>query len=118
MEISHALQGSPILVGRWLVGRWLVGRWLVGRWLVGRLYHPSRCSVISLFCCYRHYQARNLTSMNFDNPVYRKTTEDTFQIEKHGMHGHRIGDEVRALSRECAVSAQEPLNKPGTNDFV
>ncbi|XP_055694730.1 low-density lipoprotein receptor isoform X5 [Lutzomyia longipalpis] len=63
--------------------------------------------MISLFCCYRHYQARNLTSMNFDNPVYRKTTEDTFQIEKHGMHGHRIGDE-----------AQEPLNKPGTNDFV
>ncbi|XP_055715636.1 low-density lipoprotein receptor-like isoform X4 [Phlebotomus papatasi] len=63
--------------------------------------------MISLFCCYRHYQARNLTSMNFDNPVYRKTTEDTFQIEKQGMHGHRIGEE-----------AQEPLNKPGTNDFV
>ncbi|XP_059621431.1 very low-density lipoprotein receptor-like isoform X4 [Phlebotomus argentipes] len=67
------------------------------------------CFIImtSLFCCYRHYQARNLTSMNFDNPVYRKTTEDTFQIEKQGMHGHRIGEE-----------AQEPLNKPGTNDFV
>ena len=39
-------------------------------------------AVIALLC-YRHYLHRNVTSMNFDNPVYRKTTEDQFSLEKN-----------------------------------
>uniref|UniRef100_A0AAG5CPK0 EGF-like domain-containing protein n=1 Tax=Anopheles atroparvus TaxID=41427 RepID=A0AAG5CPK0_ANOAO len=63
-----------------------------------------------VFCVYRHHLHRNSTSMNFDNPVYRKTTEDQFSLEKNmqsRMYPSTVGEE-----------AQEPLNRPATNDFV
>ncbi|XP_037050177.1 low-density lipoprotein receptor-related protein 8-like isoform X8 [Bradysia coprophila] len=63
-----------------------------------------------ILCCYRHFMHRNLTSMNFDNPVYRKTTEDQFSLEKNlpaRMYPSTVDEET-----------QEPLNKPGTNEFV
>ncbi|XP_046473466.1 very low-density lipoprotein receptor isoform X2 [Neodiprion pinetum] len=61
------------------------------------------------FLCYRHYLHRNVTSMNFDNPVYRKTTEDQFSLEKNRfpLPATTVGEE-----------AQEPLTSPGTNDYV
>lgn len=49
------------------------------------------------YFCYRHYDQRNLTSMNFDNPVYRKTTEDQFSLEKNlpnRIYPSTVGDEV------------------------
>ncbi|XP_055602892.1 low-density lipoprotein receptor-like [Uranotaenia lowii] len=70
--------------------------------------------VIALFgvtyLIYRHHVHRNSTSMNFDNPVYRKTTEDQFSLEKNlpnRMYPSTVGEE-----------AQEPLNRPATNDYV
>ncbi|XP_054164985.1 very low-density lipoprotein receptor-like [Oppia nitens] len=55
---------------------------------------------------YRRYQRRSITSMNFDNPVYRKTTEDQFALEK--------SDD----SLSSYPSSLEPLTSPGTNEFV
>ncbi|XP_061500699.1 low-density lipoprotein receptor isoform X9 [Anopheles gambiae] len=63
-----------------------------------------------VFVLYRHYTHRNSTTMNFDNPVYRKTTEDQFSLEKNiqsRMYPSTVGEE-----------AQEPLTRPATNDFV
>ncbi|XP_053681178.1 low-density lipoprotein receptor 2-like [Anopheles nili] len=62
------------------------------------------------YCIYRHYTKGRSTAINFDNPVYRKTTEDQFSLEKNmqsRMYPSTVGEE-----------AQEPLTRPATNDFV
>ncbi|GBN24210.1 hypothetical protein AVEN_227885-1 [Araneus ventricosus] len=59
------------------------------------------------FCIYKQYLRRNITSMNFDNPVYRKTTEDQFSLEKNQYQPAR-----------SYPSSLEPLTSPGTNEFV
>ncbi|XP_054277887.1 very low-density lipoprotein receptor-like isoform X3 [Macrosteles quadrilineatus] len=68
-------------------------------------------SLIAL-AVYRHYLHRNVTSMNFDNPVYRKTTEDQFSLEKNQYQPTRI------YPSTVGEEAQEPLTSPGTNDYV
>lgn len=42
------------------------------------------------FLFYRQYIHRSLSRMNFDNPVYRKTTEDQFSLEKSQLQPGRI----------------------------
>lgn len=59
------------------------------------------------YLVYRQYLRRNLTSMNFDNPVYRKTTEDQFSLEKNQYQPAR-----------AYPPSMEPLTSPGTNEFV
>ena len=59
------------------------------------------------FCIYKQHLRRNITSMNFDNPVYRKTTEDQFSLEKNQYQPAR-----------SYPSSLEPLTSPGTNEFV
>ncbi|XP_015924680.1 very low-density lipoprotein receptor isoform X1 [Parasteatoda tepidariorum] len=59
------------------------------------------------FLIYKHYLRKNVTSMNFDNPVYRKTTEDQFSLEKNQYQPAR-----------SYPPSLEPLTSPGTNEFV
>ncbi|XP_037924736.1 very low-density lipoprotein receptor-like isoform X2 [Hermetia illucens] len=61
--------------------------------------------VIVSYFSYRHCNRRNLTSINFDNPVYRKTTE-----------GQSINMEKSKTSYPSTVDEEilEPLNTSGT----
>jgi len=61
---------------------------------------------IIAFVVYRSYMKRNRQSMNFDNPVYRKTTEDQFSLEKNQYQPSR-----------SLPPTLEPLNQP-TNECV
>ncbi|KAK3912221.1 Very low-density lipoprotein receptor [Frankliniella fusca] len=59
-------------------------------------------AALIIFIIYRHCRHGNIASMNFDNPVYRKTTEDQFALEKNQYQPTRvfpatIAEEVRAL---------------------
>ncbi|XP_050542035.1 very low-density lipoprotein receptor-like isoform X3 [Daktulosphaira vitifoliae] len=69
-------------------------------------------AALGAFLLYRHYLHRNVTSMNFDNPIYRKTTEDQFTLEKSQYQPARI------YPTSIGEEAQEPLTRPGTNDYV
>jgi beta-lactamase regulating signal transducer with metallopeptidase domain len=65
-----------------------------------------------VYIFYKKYLKRNMTSMNFDNPVYRKTTEDQFSLEKNQYPASRpylstVGEE-----------AQQPLTGANPNDNV
>ncbi|XP_021711656.1 very low-density lipoprotein receptor isoform X3 [Aedes aegypti] len=52
--------------------------------------------LVGAYFVYKHHVHRNSTSMNFDNPVYRKTTEDQFSLEKNlpnRMYPSTVGEE-------------------------
>jgi hypothetical protein len=68
-------------------------------------------SAVVMFYVYKQYVRKNVKSMNFDNPVYRKTTEDQFSLEKNQFHPARTYPGV-------TEETLEPLTHPGSNEFV
>uniref|UniRef100_A0A8D0ADV6 Low density lipoprotein receptor-related protein 8, apolipoprotein e receptor n=1 Tax=Sander lucioperca TaxID=283035 RepID=A0A8D0ADV6_SANLU len=63
----------------------------------------SRTMVIGLLCTggylvWRNWRRKNTKSMNFDNPVYRKTTEDDDDEIHIGRHSESIGHVYPAVS--------------------
>ncbi|XP_067120265.1 very low-density lipoprotein receptor-like isoform X1 [Centruroides vittatus] len=75
--------------------------------IIGVLGGVAIFTTLVAFLLYKHYLRRNVTSMNFDNPVYRKTTEDQFSLEKNQYQPAR-----------SYPPSLEPLTSPGTNEFV
>uniref|UniRef100_A0A4W5PE74 Low density lipoprotein receptor-related protein 8, apolipoprotein e receptor n=1 Tax=Hucho hucho TaxID=62062 RepID=A0A4W5PE74_9TELE len=70
------------------------------RCVVGKLFKPL---VIGLLCTagflvWRNWRRKNTKSMNFDNPVYRKTTEDDDDEIHIGRTGESIGHVYPAVS--------------------
>ena len=62
--------------------------------------------VIALLCMsgyliWRNWKRKNTKSMNFDNPVYRKTTEEEDEDELHIGRAAQIGHVYPAVSVPC-----------------
>ena len=52
------------------------------------------------YLMWRNWQHKNMKSMNFDNPVYLKTTEEDLSIDI-GRHSASVGHTYPAVSQLC-----------------
>uniref|UniRef100_A0A1A9WTR3 Uncharacterized protein n=1 Tax=Glossina brevipalpis TaxID=37001 RepID=A0A1A9WTR3_9MUSC len=67
--------------------------------VIGSLLGSSLALGALLYLGYRQCSRRSINSMNFENPVYRKTTEDHFSLEKNlpvRMYPSTVDEEVSA----------------------
>lgn len=55
------------------------------------------------YLMWRNWQHKNMKSMNFDNPVYLKTTEEDLSIDI-GRHSASVGHTYPAVSLHCLYS--------------
>lgn len=55
------------------------------------------------YLMWRNWQHKNMKSMNFDNPVYLKTTEEDLSIDI-GRHSASVGHTYPAVSVLCMYS--------------
>nr|XP_036228573.1 low-density lipoprotein receptor isoform X5 [Bactrocera oleae]XP_036228574.1 low-density lipoprotein receptor isoform X5 [Bactrocera oleae]XP_036228575.1 low-density lipoprotein receptor isoform X5 [Bactrocera oleae] len=78
--------------------------------IVGSLVGFGLVTGVILWVVYRHC-SRRPTSMNFENPVYRKTTEDHFSLEKNNLPARMYPSTVDEESKE-------PLNAEAGTECV
>lgn len=57
---------------------------------------------------WRNWQHKNMKSMNFDNPVYLKTTEEDLSIDI-GRHSSSVGHTYPAVSKHLSQANYFPL---------
>ncbi|XP_059219896.1 low-density lipoprotein receptor isoform X5 [Stomoxys calcitrans] len=74
--------------------------------VIGSLLVTSLVLGVLLYSGYRYCSKRSINSMNFENPVYRKTTEDHFSLEKNPP--------VRMYPSTVDEESKAPLNGQGT----
>ncbi|XP_030748487.1 very low-density lipoprotein receptor-like isoform X1 [Sitophilus oryzae] len=74
----------------------------VAYWAITVLVFSILLLALGAYMLYNRLKHRNVTSMNFDNPVYRKTTEDQFSLEKNNYP-------VKHYPSTVGEEAQEPL---------
>ncbi|XP_065355070.1 very low-density lipoprotein receptor-like isoform X5 [Calliphora vicina] len=74
--------------------------------VIGSLLGSSLVLGLLLYSGYRYCSRRSINSMNFENPVYRKTTEDHFSLEKNLP--------VRMYPSTVDEECKEPLKEVGT----
>ena len=55
-------------------------------------------------CLYRKNSNRKKRTMHFDNPVYRKTTEETLTLEPEPKYDHNPGNGVKSGNAYVLVS--------------
>uniref|UniRef100_A0A1A9VH16 Uncharacterized protein n=1 Tax=Glossina austeni TaxID=7395 RepID=A0A1A9VH16_GLOAU len=71
--------------------------------VIGSLLGSSLALGALLYLGYRHCSRRSINSMNFENPVYRKTTEDHFSLEKNlpvRMYPSTVDEEYLMLRKK------------------
>uniref|UniRef100_T1JIG6 Syndecan/Neurexin domain-containing protein n=1 Tax=Strigamia maritima TaxID=126957 RepID=T1JIG6_STRMM len=62
--------------------------------VIGVIGGLALAGALVAFCVYKQYVRSNVKSINFDNPVYRKTTEDQFAVDKNSKYP-AVSEEVR-----------------------
>lgn len=88
----------------WWGGRICTEVWAISQSLLHVQYNVSLpLAVIALLCMsgyliWRNWKRKNTKSMNFDNPVYRKTTEEEDEDELHIGRTAQIGHVYPAVS--------------------
>ncbi|XP_064138055.1 low-density lipoprotein receptor-related protein 8 isoform X3 [Loxodonta africana] len=80
-------------------------------------------AVIALLCMsgyliWRNWKRKNTKSMNFDNPVYRKTTEEEDEDELHIGRTAQVGHVYPAVSIPCWENSFLPSHLPSHPFFL
>ncbi|XP_041475921.1 low-density lipoprotein receptor-like isoform X2 [Lytechinus variegatus] len=69
----------------------VINKHLVVAVIIGIILVLLLIVLLIFFVLYRRHSNRKKRTMNFDNPVYRKTTEETFSLDPETKYDHNVG---------------------------
>lgn len=76
----------------------IIDPWLLDFWFFFSVLLVM--AAVGGYLMWRNWQHKNMKSMNFDNPVYLKTTEEDLSIDI-GRHSASVGHTYPAVSLLC-----------------